>query len=169
MSHDKNLCISIACVVMVQTTSENVAKSSRHRAVAVGPRNADRDGKRMLLTSSKLKSAITNGSRVLINVDARSAKVRRLRDLINAHEAQLVDASESEQRLIRRAAMITLLLETLDAKFAADDGAASTADLDVYQRMSNTLRRLLSTLGLHQRMRDVTPDDPLTYARERAP
>jgi hypothetical protein len=84
--------------------------------------------------------------------------------LIALHEAQLHNASEAEKRLIRRAAMITLQLEMLDAKFAADEGAANVRELELYQRLSNTLRRLLSTLGLQPRMKDITPDDPLEYA-----
>jgi hypothetical protein len=65
--------------------------------------------------------------------------------------------SESEKRLIRRAAMLTLQCEYFDAKFATTDDVADKADLECYQRVSNTLRRLLEALGLQRRPRDVTP------------
>jgi hypothetical protein len=85
--------------------------------------------------------------------------MRRLRDLIHAHTTDLGGddyISESERRLIRRAAMLTLQLEMLDQRFA-NQGEASAADLELYQRVSNTLRRLLESLGLQRRQRDVTP------------
>jgi hypothetical protein len=113
------------------------------------------------ITVKKLRSAITNGSAVLMaGVDHRSAKVRRLLDLIRAHENDLGGeghVTESECRLIRRAAMITLQLELMDTKFAQLDKEVSDKALDTYGRMSNTLRRLLESLGLQRRSRDVTP------------
>jgi len=47
-------------------------------------------------------------------------------------------------------------LERLELKFARA-GEATTADLDLYQRTSNSLRRLLESVGLQRRMKDVTP------------
>ena len=43
-------------------------------------------------------------------------------------------------------------------------GNAETGDLDLYQVLSNTLRRLLPPFGPHRRSKDVTPD-PLVFAR----
>ncbi len=109
---------------------------------------------------ANIRSAITNGSHVLAEVDHRSALMRRLRDLIALHTSDLGGAdlvSESEQRLIRRAAMLTLQLEMLDSKFAAADALAGERDLDLYQKLSNTLRRLLTSLGLQRRAKTVTP------------
>jgi hypothetical protein len=118
--------------------------------------------KRPDLTLGKVRSAITNGSHLLWDVDARSAWMRRYRDLILAHESDLGGAdyvSEAERRLIKRAAMIELQCELLDAKFANNGGEASAFDLERYQRSSNTLRRLLETLskGLERRAKDMTP------------
>ena len=115
--------------------------------------------KRIPLSLSRVRSAITNGRHVLADVDHRSAAMRRLRDLIQLHTTDLGGddlISEAERRLIRRAAMLTLQLELLDQKFATD-GEAGRADLELYQRVSNTLRRLLEALGLQRRPRDVTP------------
>lgn len=64
--------------------------------------------------------------------------------------------SEAERSIIRRAATLTVELERLELKFARA-GEATTADLDLYQRTSNSLRRLLESVGLQRRMKDVTP------------
>ncbi len=84
--------------------------------------------KRIAPSISRIRSAITNGSSVLANVDHRSAMMRRLKDLISAHESDLGGedyVSESERRIVRRAAMLTIQLEMLDAKFAANEGEAT--------------------------------------------
>ncbi len=46
-------------------------------------------------------------------------------------------------------------MERLEAKFAAA-GEADAADLDIYARVSANLRRLLESVGLQRRSRDVT-------------
>jgi hypothetical protein len=115
--------------------------------------------KRIPPSLSRIQSAITNGKAVLAHTDHRTAWMRRLKDLIYAHTVDLGGedvVSEAERRLIQRAAMITIALEVMDAKFAAVEGEASRLDLETYQRMSNTLRRLLESLGLQRRPRDVT-------------
>ena len=114
------------------------------------------------LTLSKARSVLTNGRvHILGNeVDGRSAWMRRYRDLIQLHVSDLGGEdliSESERRLVRRAAMLTLQCELLDQKFALSEGEASVIDLDRYQRASNSIRRLLESLGLQRRQRDVTP------------
>lgn len=117
------------------------------------------DRKRSQLSLRKTRSAITNGRHLLHEVDARSAWMRRLRDLITAHTTDLGGedfVSEAEQRLIRRAAMLTIQCEMYDAKFASNEGEASQTDLETYQRITNTLRRTLESLGLSRRARDVT-------------
>ena len=116
--------------------------------------------KQKQLSLHKARSAITNGRHLLPEVDGRSAWMRRYRDLIDAHEVDLGGEdliSESERRLIRRSAMLTVQLEMMDARFAQSESEASRIDLDAYQRASNSLRRLLQTLGLNRRQRDCTP------------
>jgi hypothetical protein len=80
---------------------------------------------------------------------------------MRAHESDAggYDAlSEGQKALIRRIAMIEVQLEMLEHRFAQNDGAASRLDLEAYQRCSNSLRRLLESLGLHKGRvpRDVT-------------
>jgi hypothetical protein len=113
------------------------------------------------------KSKLTNGT-TLPGVDGRSTWVRRLRDLMGLHLSDLggEDAvSEAEKSIVRRAATLTVELERLELKFAKE-GEASTADLDLYQRTSNSLRRLLEAVGLERRMKDVTPN-LATYLAQR--
>jgi hypothetical protein len=105
--------------------------------------------KRSEISLAKIRSALTNGRHLLSAVDGRSAWMRRYRDLINAHESDLGGAdvvSEAERRLIRRAAMLTVQTELMDARFAQSQAEVSKIDLDIYQRCSNTLRRLLEAL-----------------------
>jgi hypothetical protein len=100
------------------------------------------------------RSAVTNRTAILPGVDGRSCWVRRLRDLIELHVADLGGAdraSEAEYSIIRRAATLTVELERLELRFAQADAAgqaASPADLDLYQRTANSLRRLLEAVGL---------------------
>jgi len=106
------------------------------------------------------RSAMTNGSVVLPGVDGRSTWVRRLRDLIALHLADLggEDAvSAAERSIVRRAATLTVELERLEAKFATA-GQAEAGELALYTTTSNTLKRLLEAVGLRRRSRDVTPD-----------
>lgn len=119
-----------------------------------------RGRKRIAPSLSRIRSSLTNGSSLLADVDHRTAWMRRLRDLIQAHTIDLGGddlVSESEQRLIRRAAMLTIQLEMMDSKFALNEGEALRVDLETYQRCSNSLRRLLESLGLKRVPRDTTP------------
>jgi hypothetical protein len=106
-----------------------------------------------------LKSRTTNGSQLLPGVDGRSAYIRRAKDIINLHLADMGGAnncSAAEHSIIRRAAVMTVELEHLEAKFA-NAGIADPSDLDLYFRGCGNLRRLLEGLGLERRARDVTP------------
>ena len=109
---------------------------------------------------SQGRSRITNGSLLPGIVDARSTWARRLRDLIALHTSDLGGAdniSEAERSIVRRCAVLTTQLERLEAKFAEADGDASAKDLDLYQRTAGNLRRLLTTLGLQRRAKDIGP------------
>jgi hypothetical protein len=112
------------------------------------------------LSLRKIQSAITNGSKVLLGVDHRSPWMRRLQDLINHHAMDLggPDAiSHAETLLIRHAAVLELQLEMMSAGWGQNQGEASPRALETYQRTTNTLRRLLETLGLERRAKDITP------------
>jgi hypothetical protein len=111
-------------------------------------------------TLSKVRAALSNGSALsLADIDERGRWCRRLRDLIGDQVSDLGGAeviSSAEMVLVRRAAMITLQLEMMDAEFARNDGVASAKALDLYGRTAGNLRRLLEALGLQRRQKDVT-------------
>ena len=132
-------------------------RSSRDR---VDHEHSHKAARKRGITQIKVRSALTNGS-MLIDADHRLGWMRRLRDLIMQHEADLGGEnfiSESERRLVRRAAMLTLQCEMLEKQWASNsNGEAGSKSLDVYQRATSNLRRLLETLGMKRRPRNVTP------------
>jgi hypothetical protein len=113
------------------------------------------------LNLRKVRSALTNGSSILNDVDHRTQWMRRFRDLLQAHTADLGGSellSEGQRSMLRRAAMLEIQLEMLEQQFAANDGIASAKALDLYARTSGNLRRLIESLGLNmgRRPKDVT-------------
>ncbi|MER8582719.1 hypothetical protein NKG95_29130 [Mesorhizobium sp. M1423] len=114
------------------------------------------------------RSATTNGTAVLPNVDGRTVWVRRLSDLMAliTHDLGGEDAiSEMERGLIRRVATQQVAIEKMEAQFA-QDGAADVKDLDTHQRLSNTLRRNQEALGLKRKAKDITPTLDAYLARQ---
>jgi hypothetical protein len=108
----------------------------------------------------KMRSRLTNGSKLLPGIDGRSPWVRRCRDII----AELIsdrggadNCSAAERSIIRRAAVLTTELERMEAQFAAA-GEASAEALDIYARVAANLRRMLETIGIERRSKDVTPN-----------
>ena len=117
------------------------------------------DRKRADLALSRVRSAVTNGTTLLAGVDGRSARMRRLKDLIGGHVADLGGRdllSQAEFCIVRRCALLTLELELLEARFEINDGAKA-AELECYQRVASSLRRMLESLGLQRRQKDVGP------------
>jgi hypothetical protein len=72
--------------------------------------------------------------------------------------------SQAELSLVRRAACLTVELERLEYNFATSPDPDTFA-LDAYQRTASSLRRLLETLGLKRRCRDVILH-PFEYAKQ---
>ncbi len=61
--------------------------------------------------------------------------------------------------LVRRAAMLTLQLELMEQGWAEHhNGVAPAKRLIEYQQVCSALRRILESLGLKRRARDVTPN-----------
>jgi uncharacterized small protein (DUF1192 family) len=82
------------------------------------------------------RSRLSNGSQLLPGIDGRSAWVRRCKDLITDHIADLGgldNVSVAERSIVRRCAVLTTELERLEAVFAVND-AATPDQLDLYQR-----------------------------------
>ena len=134
---------------------------------------AKEDCRRLPDTSSTVanthRSAVTNGRLLPQGVDGRSIWARRFRDVFELHIVDLGGAenvTEAEKSILRRAAALTAELERMEVQFAKADGIADANTLDLYRRTAGNLRRLLEAVGLQRRARDVTPPDPLDYARE---
>jgi hypothetical protein len=108
---------------------------------------------------SRQRSRITNGSLLPSITDGRSAWVRRCKDVIAAITSDLggsMNCSFAELSIVRRASVLIVELEMLEAKFAAL-GQANQVDLDAYIRGSGCLRRLLESVGMKRRLIDRTP------------
>jgi hypothetical protein len=123
------------------------------------------------LSLSRVRAAVTNGSALLDQVDHRSAWMRRLRDLVDAHTSDLGGddhISEGERRLVRRCAMLTLQLEMMETRWAENDGEANTQQIETYQRVTGALRRTLESLGLGRRAKTVPSLEEFLTQRARA-
>jgi hypothetical protein len=134
------------------------------------PDNSPCDRPAITRPKNPQKSRITNGSALLPGVDGRSPWVRRCKDIISQHLVDLGgedNCSSAERSIVRRCAVLTTELERLEAKFAVA-GEATSDDLDLYQRMTNTLRRSLEAIGLQRRPRDVTPPSVADYLAHKA-
>jgi hypothetical protein len=104
---------------------------------------------------------VTSGRDILPGIDGRSYWARRLRDLMALHVSDLGGpeaCSEAEKCVVRRVAVLTIECERLERRFAkADVDHVSHVDVDLYTRVSNTLRRLLDMTGLERRCIDLMP------------
>lgn len=111
----------------------------------------------MKLDTTFNRSRITSGRDLLPGVDGRSMWYRRFQDVNRLHLSDLggIDqASEAEKAIVRRTAALITELEMMEVAFAST-GSTPTA-LDLYQRMTNTMRRNLESVGLKRRQVDVT-------------
>lgn len=133
-----------------------------------------RGQRRIRVSANKLKAALTNGHKVIDQIDGRSSVARRIRDLVAAYVNDLGGAdvmSEAQHTLVRRAAIMSVQLEQMETRFAIEDGRTDPKALDVYQRTTNTLRRLLESLRIHRGRiaRTVNePHDLQDYIRSRS-
>ena len=114
------------------------------------------------IRSPEQHSRVTNGSTLFAEagIDLRGPWARRFRDVFELHISDLAgiaNVSEAEQSICRRIATLTVELERLECRLVKQE-APDDKLLDLYQRVSNTLRRLLESVGLQRRQRDVTLD-----------
>lgn len=104
----------------------------------------------------RMSSAVTSGRKLFTQGTANSPWSRRYSDLVRLHAIDVgggVDLSQAQQSLIRRAAAIECELELMEGKLSL----GQEVDLDVFTRSASHLRRILETLGIERRARDVTP------------
>jgi len=109
------------------------------------------------MTRPKPQGATRMGTQgtILAGVDMRTHGGRRFKELC----ADLVDhlgndPTAPQLAIIRRAAALGVWCEQAEAEQAQ----GKELDVAAYTTATNTLRRLLSDLGLERRARDVTPD-----------
>jgi len=108
------------------------------------------------------RTRVTSGKQLLPGIDNRCYWVRRVRDIIDRHTADLGgdDAlSEAERSIIRRCGVLVCEAERLERRFAQvpENGSVPLAELHTYSMLANTLRRLLDMAGLEKRTHDITP------------
>src|SRR5438876_6459913 len=96
---------------------------------------------------SRVRTAIANGSAILEGVDGRSHVARRYREIgallasdMGGHD----QLTEAQRQLVRSAAGLVVLRERLDVRAVNGE----TVDTGEYCAVSNTLRRVLTTIGL---------------------
>jgi hypothetical protein len=108
--------------------------------------------------SPTTRSAVSNGSQLFIGdaIDGRSKEARRFRDVL----AQILDdlggverLSEGQKQLARRAALMSLECEKLEAKAVAGE----EIDLEAFGKLTDRIGRAFQRLGLKRQPRDVTP------------
>jgi hypothetical protein len=90
------------------------------------------------------------------HLDQRTSAARRCRQLIEAIETDLGGSdrlSEGSRQLVQRAAVLGTYIESCEALWLG----GKAVDLADYLAAINSQRRVLATVGLERRSRDVTP------------
>jgi hypothetical protein len=90
------------------------------------------------------------------DLDGRTAAARAAKALIADLEADLGGAdrlSAGERVIVGRAAVATAMIEDIEARWLS----GRSLDVAAYCALVNVQRRLLTTVGLQRRPRDVTP------------
>ena len=149
--------------VILRCTARNTAKRSENMTTDTPIIAANSPPTRAASTRSR----VSNGADLFIApADGRSREARRFRDVFGdmlGHLGGGDRVSEPRRHLAKRATALIVWCETVEARLAAGE------ELDVapYTTAINSLRRLLTDLGLDPAARDITPS--LTdYLRERA-
>ena len=103
---------------------------------------------------SKLRSAVTNGTKLFVDGAHEGPWARRFRDLV--HEEDLgphESLSEAQRSLCRRVATIEVTLEQMEGQLSKGEDV----DLGAYREMTGQLTRTLNALGIKRVARDRTP------------
>jgi hypothetical protein len=116
----------------------------------------------------RVRSAVTNGSRLHVVVPGDTKWARRFRDVLDQIIADLSGPdglSEGQRQLARRATTIAIACERLEGEAAA----GNEIDLEVYGTLTDRLGRCFQRLGLKRQARDtgVTLTDLIRADQER--
>ncbi len=103
------------------------------------------------------RSRVTNGSSLFTgDVDGRTAAAKRFRDVLAEIVSDLGGAdllSEGQRQLARRAAMMSVEAERMEAEAIA----TGAIDLDAYGTLADRLSRLFARIGLRRVPRAIGP------------
>jgi hypothetical protein len=132
----------------------------------------NRKPKTRLVTARKLRSAITNGSKMLANVDHRTPEMRRLRDLVAAlatDQGGWDQMSEARRLVTKHNGMKNLIAELYEARiinYVVKDELPPSSLVRRYLTVCRAVNWDYSLLGLERKAKDVTPSLD-EYLRER--
>jgi hypothetical protein len=137
---------------------ETMLHSCRGHAISVGMENAAETIAPVASRQRAHRSAVSNGTRLFCvdGLDGRSQTARRFRDLIEGMGNDLGGSdrlSEGQKQLIRRAATLSIMSESVEADFIRN----LAFDSEAYGVLCDRLGRCLQRLGLERKARDVTP------------
>jgi hypothetical protein len=107
--------------------------------------------------STRLRSRVTNGSKLVAGLDGRSAEARRYRDLVMSYSDDLGGAdsiTEAQRTLIGQAATLQIQSERVQAAVLKGE----QVNVEQLTRLANSSTRILTRLGLKRERRDATPD-----------
>ena len=111
------------------------------------------------------RSKVSNGTRLLQNVDLRSSLARRFRDLVASYEGELGGTlSEAERSLVRQAVGLQLQAERMQEAIVRGE----TVDSDALIRVSSTSKRLLSVIATKAGKRKPEKPDLKAYLASKA-
>jgi hypothetical protein len=95
-------------------------------------------------SSTTNRSAVTNGTKLLVGIDMRSPTARRYRDLVQAYSAEIGgDLSQTEMAMIKTAAGLAVQAEAMQA----DIVNGKIVDSDDLIRLSSEVRRILDAIA----------------------
>jgi hypothetical protein len=113
------------------------------------------DRARQGVPNKRFRTKLANGTAILEGIDGRSYIARRYRELGASLSADLGgDLTEAQKQLVRSAAGLVILRERLDVEAAND----RPIDYQEYCTISNSLRRVLATIGLRRIPKDITSE-----------
>lgn len=106
-------------------------------------------------TKPQARSRISNGSATFLDgVDGRSTLARRYRDILSELVSDLGgDPSGAQSAIARRAAALCVSCEQAEAEMVA----GNKIDIGEFTTAANSMRRLLTDLGLERKAKDITP------------
>jgi hypothetical protein len=96
---------------------------------------------------TRLRSRVSNGSKLIAGVDGRSVEARRYRDLVLSYADDCGGAAkltEAQRTLIAQAATLQVQAERMQGAVIKGE----LVDVEQLSRLSNSVVRILSRLGL---------------------